>query len=64
MRLYTTAMAPNALRVLMLLREKTIDLEIVELDTQAREHKAPEYLAINPLGQVPALQLDDGTCVA
>ena len=67
MRLYTTAMAPNALRVLMLLREKAIDVEdveIVELDLQAREHKSPEYLAINPLGQVPALQLDDGTCIA
>ena len=64
MRLYTIAMAPNALRVLMLQREKAIDVEIVELDVQAREHKAPEYLAINPLGQVPALQLDDGTCIA
>lgn len=64
MRLYTLALAPNALRVLMLLEEKALDVEIVELDSQAEEHKTPEYLAINPLGQVPALQLDDGTCIA
>jgi glutathione S-transferase len=64
MRLYTIALAPNALRVLMLLKEKSIDIEVVELDPQAEEHKTPEFLAINPLGQVPALQLDDGTCIA
>jgi glutathione S-transferase len=64
MRLYTFEMAPNALRVLMLLKEKAIDIEVVELDAQAEEHKSAEFLTINPLGQVPALQLDDGTCIA
>lgn len=64
MRLYTLASAPNAIRVLMLLREKPLDIEIVELDAEAREQKTPEFLAINPLGQVPALQLDDGICIA
>ena len=64
MRLYTFAMAPTALRVLMLIKEKAIDVEVVELDVQAGEHKAAEFLTINPLGQVPALQLDDGTGIA
>ena len=26
-----------------------------------REHKAPEYLAVNPMGQTPSLALDDGS---
>ncbi len=49
MRLYSEAGAPNALRVLMLLREKAFDIEIVELDLEAGAHKAPEFLAINPV---------------
>lgn len=64
MRLYSLPLAPNAIRVLMLLAEKAIDVEVVELDSQSGEQKKPEFLAINPLGQVPALQLDDGTCIA
>ena len=63
MRLYSERSMPNAHRVLMLLREKAFDIEIVELDIKAGAHKAPEFLAINPLGQVPALQLDNGTCI-
>jgi glutathione S-transferase len=29
-----------------------------------REHKAPDFLKKNSLGQVPVLELDDGTCIA
>lgn len=64
MRLYSNRGMPNAHRVLMLLRENAFDIEIVELDIEAGAHKSSEFLAINPLGQVPALQLDDGTCIA
>ena len=64
MRLYSNRGMPNAHRVLMLLREKAFEIEIVELDIEAGAHKCPEFLAINPLGQVPALRLDDGTCIA
>jgi glutathione S-transferase len=31
---------------------------------QKREHKAPEFVKKNPLGQVPMLELDDGTCIS
>lgn len=34
--------------------------EIREISLRAGEHRTPEYLAINPRGQVPALVLDDG----
>jgi glutathione S-transferase len=29
-----------------------------------REHKSPEHRARNALGQVPTLELDDGTCIS
>lgn len=35
--------------------------EIRWIDYDAKEHHSAEFLAINPRGQIPALQLDDGT---
>jgi glutathione S-transferase len=40
--------------------EKGIELPTQTVSILAREQKAAEYLAVNPLGQTPALQLDDG----
>lgn len=36
------------------------DWESVQLDLAAGEQRRPDYLAINPMGQVPALALPDG----
>jgi glutathione S-transferase len=33
------------------------------VDLMAREHKAPDFVARNSLGQVPTLVLDDGTVI-
>jgi glutathione S-transferase len=38
-----------------MLDECGAEYEIVPVDLAKREHKAPEYLAINPAGKVPAL---------
>lgn len=48
----------------MLMDEKGIEIPIVDLDMLAGEHKSPDYLRKNPLGQVPALELDDGTIIS
>ncbi|MBW4614552.1 MAG: glutathione S-transferase family protein [Desmonostoc vinosum HA7617-LM4] len=37
------------------LEELEIPYEFVTLDMQAGEHRQPEYLAINPIGKVPAI---------
>jgi len=40
------------------LLEKKIPHELVEVDMAARQHKSPEYLALNPYGRVPTLEED------
>lgn len=53
--------APNPRRVRIFAAEKGIELPSKVLEIVKGEHKTPEYLAINPRGQTPALQLDDGS---
>lgn len=53
--------APNPRRVRIFAAEKGIELPTQAVSIVEREHKAPEYLAINPRGQTPALKLDDGS---
>lgn len=64
MKLYTYGLAPNATRVLLYVRERGLDLEIVEVNMEKKEHKSDAFLAINPKGQLPALVLDDGTALS
>lgn len=52
--------APNPRRVRIFIAEKGIDLPQTRVNMQKREHKSPEHMARNSLGQVPTLELDDG----
>lgn len=56
--------APNPRRVRIFAAEKGIELPSKEVSIPQREQKAPEYLAKNPRGQTPILELDDGTVIA
>ncbi len=56
--------APNPRRVTIFAAEKAIDLDVTELAVMRGEHRAPAFVAKNPRGQVPALELDDGTVIA
>ena len=56
--------APNPRRVRIFAAEKGISLPSKEVSIPAREHKAPDFVAKNPRGQTPALELDDGTVIA
>jgi glutathione S-transferase len=65
MKLYGAPMpAPNPRRVRMFLAEKGIDLAETPLDLRKREHKSDEHRERNSLGQVPTLELDDGTMIS
>ena len=56
----SSPMAPNPRRVAITCRLKGITIPETAIDLFKGEQKSPEVLAINPRGQVPALQLDDG----
>jgi len=64
MQLYDSAMAPNPRRVRIFLAEKGIAVPVVAMDIGKAENRKPPFLAKNPLGGLPVLELDDGTCIA
>jgi len=59
--LYDFTMAPSPRRARILLREKGIPFETVQVNLMMGEHLGEGYRAINPQCTVPALKLDDGT---
>lgn len=61
--LYTMKHATNARRVRIFLAEKGIEVDQIDVDILKGEHLTPAYLAINPRGLLPALQLADGTVI-
>ncbi len=63
MKLYT-AHAPNPLRVNAFIHEKGIDIPTVRVDIMAGETREAAHLARNPLGELPVLELDDGTHIS
>jgi len=63
MRLYNS-IGPNPKVVRMFMAEKGIELPRVEVDIRGGENRREPFLAKNPSGQCPALELDDGTIIA
>jgi len=64
MKLYDSKTAPNPRRVRVFLAEKSVTIPVVQVDLNAKENRTPEYRSKNPLGAVPVLELDDGTCIS
>ena len=64
MKLHDSAMAPNPRRVRIFLAEKGIEVPTVQVDLGKAENREPPFLALNPLGGVPILELDDGSVIA
>jgi glutathione S-transferase len=62
MKLYYHPLSGHSHRARLFLSLLGIAHELIEVDMSKGAHKAPEYLRINPFGQVPALD-DEGTIV-
>ncbi|HEY5658231.1 MAG TPA: glutathione S-transferase family protein [Myxococcota bacterium] len=60
MKLYDHALAPNPRRVRVFLAEKGVEVPRIPVDIAKGETRSPEFLAKNPLGGLPVLELDDG----
>jgi glutathione S-transferase len=63
MKIYDSPGAPNPRRVSIFAAEKGIELESVVVDMRAGQHKTPEFIAKNPSGKLPVLELENGTCI-
>ena len=64
LRLYDYLASGNAYKVRLLLHQLGIPFERVELDIVRGETRTPEFLAKNPNGRIPTLELEDGTYLA
>lgn len=66
MKIYEFDGFPNPARVRMALAEKglTDKVEFISVNVPEGEHRKPEFLAKNPSGAVPVLELDDGLTIS
>ena len=56
--------APNPRRVRIFLAEKSISMPFVHVPMRQGAHKSAEFMVKNSLGQVPVLELDDGSTLS
>jgi glutathione S-transferase len=61
---FYNSVGPNPRMVRMFMAEKGIDVPKVEVDLRGGENRREPYTKLNPSGQMPALELDDGTVLA
>jgi len=58
------SLGPNPRLVRMFMAEKGIALDTVQIDILGGENRRAPYTARNPAGEMPALELDDGSLLA
>jgi glutathione S-transferase len=63
MKLYDS-IGPNPRIVRMFMAEKGIEIEKQTVDLRGGENRGEAHLARNPMGQMPTLELDDGSYLA
>ena len=62
-KLYNFPKSGHAHRIELMLSLLELPTELVFVDLAKGEHKQPDFLAINPFGQVPVID-DNGTVIA
>ncbi|HEV7308112.1 glutathione S-transferase [Ensifer sp.] len=63
MKLYRHPLSGHSHRAQLFLSLLGVPHDLVDVDLKARAHKEPDFLALNPFGQVPVLD-DDGIVVS
>ena len=63
MKLYTS-MGPNPAVVTMFLAQKGVEIPTEKVDLMGGENRKEPYLSKNPAGQLPCLELDDGSYIS
>ena len=63
MKIYDFVGAPNPKKLRVYLAEKGIQVPSQPVNIVTGENRAPDFLAKNPLGGLPVLELDDGSCL-
>ncbi len=64
LKLYDFLESGNGYKVRLLLTQLGIPFDRIELDITQGATRTPEFLAKNPNGRIPALELEDGTTLA
>lgn len=63
MKLYT-GLGPNPRVVHIFMAEKGLDIPLSQVDLMAGENRQADHLSRNPSGQLPTLELDNGSFIA
>lgn len=63
-KFYNFALAPNARVVRMFMAERGIEIPHVDIDLRGGENRREPYMAKNPTGTIPALEMDDGSVLS
>ena len=61
---FYNSVGPNPHVVKMFMAEKGLDIEQTQIDLRGGENRQPDYLAKNPHGTTPALELNNGDVLA
>ena len=64
MKLYDFTLAPSPRRVRIFLAEKRVEIPLVQVDIMRNANRTPEFYAKNPIGSLPVLEFDDGSCIS
>jgi glutathione S-transferase len=60
---YYHSIGPSPATARFFIAEKGLDIEVITLDLIKGENRESAHLGRNPLGQLPVLELDDGTMI-
>lgn len=66
LKIFDRSGGPNPARIRIVVAAKGLEdqVQYVSIDLINAEQKTPGFMAKNPIGKIPVLELEDGTCLA